>query len=216
MSQYTVHTPGNIPEGGKTVVKRILSITVVLLFAVALGACSSAKAPAEQAIKAAEEALNASKAEAMKYVPDQVKSVEDALKAAKDAFAKGDYAGATTAATAVAAKAKDLAAAAAAKKAELTKGWEELSAGMPKTIADIQSRIDTLSKSRKLPKGLTKATLESAKNGLAEIGTSWDEAIKAFQQGSLADALAKGKSAKEKAAGIMSTLGMQVERAAKS
>jgi len=69
--------------------KRVLSVMVAVLFAAALGACSTAKAPAEQAIKAAEEALNASKAEAMKYIPDQVKSVEDALKVAKDSFAKG-------------------------------------------------------------------------------------------------------------------------------
>jgi len=195
--------------------KRILSVTVAVLFAVALGACSSGKVPAEQAIKAAEEALNAAKAEAMKYVPDQVKSVEDALKAAKDAFAKGDYAGATTAATAVAAKAKDLVSAAAAKKAELTKGWEEVSGALPKTIADIESRIATLSRSKTLPKGLDKAKLEGAKSGLAEIGKSWDEANKAFKEGSLADALAKAKGAREKAAEIMSSLGMTVAQAKK-
>ena len=195
--------------------KRVLALAVTVLFAIALGACSGGKAPAEQAIKAAEEARNASKAEAMKYVTDQVKSVEDALKAAKDTFAKGDYAGATAAATGVAAKAKDLAAAAAAKKAELTKGWEEMSAGMPKTIADIESRIATLSKSKKLPKGLDKAKLESAKSGLDEISKSWDESVKAFQGGSLADALAKAKGAKSKADEIMSTLGMKVEQAAK-
>jgi len=194
--------------------KRILSVVVALLFAIALGACSGAKAPAEQALKAAEEALNSAKPEAMKYVPDQVKSVEDALKAAKDTFAKGDYAGAATAATAVAAKAKDLASAAAAKKAELMKGWEEQSAGLPKMIADIQSRVDDLSKSKKLPKNLDKAKLESAKSGLAEVSKSWDEASKAFKEGSLADALAKAKGAKEKAAGIMSSLGMSAPPAA--
>jgi hypothetical protein len=192
----------------------MLSLAVTVLFAVALGACSSPKAPAEQAIKAAEEALNASRAEAMKYIPDQVKSVEDALKAAKDSFAKGDYAGASTGAAAVAAKAKDLGTAAAARKAELTKGWEEMSAGMPGTIADIESRIATLSRSRKLPKGLDKAKLESAKAGLAEISTSWDESVKAYQEGSLAGALAKAKGVKEKAAEIMSALGMSPSPAA--
>lgn len=196
--------------------KRILSVTVAVLVAVALGACSGAKAPAEQAIKAAEEALNASKAEAMKYVPDQVKGVEDALKAAKDTFAKGDYAGAATAATGVAAKAKDLVTAAAAKKTELTKGWEEQSAALPKMIADLKSRIATLSKSRKLPKGVDKAKFESAKSGLDEVGKAWDEAGKAFKEGSLADALAKAKGAKEKAAEIMSSLGMNVAQAGKS
>lgn len=194
--------------------KRILSVVAALLFAVALAACSNSKAPAEQALKAAEDSLNAAKAEAMQYVPDQVKSVEDDLKAAKDTFAKGDYAGATSAATAVAAKAKDLVSASAARKAELTKDWEELDAGMPITIAAIQSRLDALSKSKKLPKNLDKAKLESAKSGLAEVGKSWDEAIKSYKEGSLADALPKGKDAKEKAAQIMSSLGMSAPPAA--
>ena len=190
--------------------KRILLLTVAVLVAVALGACSSAKAPAEQAIKAAEEALNASKAEAMKYIPDQVRSVEDALKAAKDSLAKGDYAGATSAATAVAAKAKDLVSAAAAKKVELTKGWEEQSAELPKMIADIKSRVAALSRSKKLPKGMDKATFESAQSGLEEVSNAWNEASQTFKQGNLADAFAKAKGAKEKATEIMSILGMKV------
>lgn len=195
--------------------KRILSVTAVVLVAFVLGACSGAKVPAEQAIKAAEEALNASKAEAMKYVPDQYKSVEDALKAAKDNFAKGDYTGATSAATSVAAKAKDLVAAAVAKKNELMKGWEEQSAGLPNLIADIKSRIAALSKSKKLPKNLDKAKFESAKSGLDEVSKAWDEASQAFKEGSLADALAKAKNAKAKATEIMSTLGMKVAQAGK-
>ena len=194
--------------------KSILSVVACLLFAVALAACSNQKAPAEQALKAAEEALNSTKAEAMKYVPDQVKAVEDALKVAKDTFAKGDYAGAISAATAVTAKAKDLVPASAAKKAELTKDWEELNAGMPMTIFAIQSRVDALSKSKKLPKNLDKAKLESARSGLVEVSKSWDEANKAYKEGSLADALAKGKGAKEKAAQIMSSLGMAAPPAA--
>ena len=196
--------------------KKILSIAAAALLVISLGACSSGKAPAELAIKAAEEALNAGKAEASKYVPDQVKAVEDSLKAAKDTFAKGDYAGATTAATGVTAKAKELVAAAAAKKAELVKAWGEQSAGLPNMIAAIKSRVDVLSKSRKLPKNLDKGKLESAKNGLAEISKVWGEASNAYKEGSLADAMAKAKTVKEKAVEIMTTLGMKVPEAAKS
>lgn len=196
--------------------KRILSVTAVVLVAFVLGACSSAKAPAEQAIKAAEEALNASKGEAMKFIPDQVKSVEDALKAAKDSFAKEDYAGAASAAAGVTAKAKDLVSAAVAKKNELTKDWEEQSAGLPNMIADIKSHIAALSKSKRLPKNMDKAKFESAKSGLDEVGKAWDEANQAFKEGSLADALAKAKGAKEKAVEIMSSLGMKVAQAGKS
>ena len=194
--------------------RRKLAIIIAALFVFSLAACSSGKAPAEQAIKAAEEALNAAKGEAVKYVPDQVKAVEDALNAAKDSFAKKDYAAATSAATSVTAKAKDLVAAAAAKKAELTKGWEDLSAGMPQMLDSIKSRVDTLARSKKLPANLDKAKFEGAKSGLAEATTMWDEANSAFKEGNLADALAKGTTVKEKAAEIMATLGMQPPQAA--
>jgi hypothetical protein len=196
--------------------RRKLSIILAVLFAFSLAACQGGKAPAEQAIKAAEEAYNAVKGEAVKYVPDQAKAVEDALMAAKDSFEKKDYKAATSAATDVAAKAKELGAAAAAKKAELTKGWEDLSSGMPQMLDAIKSRVDILSKSKKLPANLDKEKFEGAKSGLAEVTAMWDEAKKASEEGNLADALAKGTAVKEKAAGIMETLGMQLPQAAQA
>ena len=59
--------------------------------------------------------------------------------------------------------------------------------------ADIHSRVDSLSKNKKLPKNLDKAKLESAKNGLEEVSKAWDEANHAFKKGSLADAFEKAK-----------------------
>jgi len=194
--------------------RKYLSIIVAVLFAFSLAACSSGKVPAEQAIKAAEEAFNAAKGEAVKYVPDQVKAVEDALNAAKDSFAKKDYAAATSAATSVAAKAKELASAAAAKKDELTKSWGDLSGGMPQMLDAIKSRVDILSKSKKLPANLDKEKFEGAQSGLAEVNKVWDEANSAFKEGNIADAVAKATTVKEKAAGIMATLGMQLPQAA--
>jgi len=194
--------------------KKKLSIILAVLFAFLLAACSSGKTPAEQAIKAAEEAFNSAKGEAVKFAPEQAKAVEDALNAAKDSFAKKDYAAATSAATSAAAKAKDLVAAAAAKKAELMKGWEELSGRLPKMLDAIKSRVDTLAKSRKLPANLDKAKFEGARSGLAEINKVWDEANNAYKEGNLADALAKGTTVKEKAVEIMTTLGMEFPQAA--
>ena len=90
-------------------VKKILSLVLAALFALSLGACGDkTKGPAEAALKSAEEALNAVKAEVVKYIPEEVKAAEEALNKAKELFQKGDYAGATSAAGAVAAKAKDL------------------------------------------------------------------------------------------------------------
>ena len=195
--------------------KKIISIAVVVLFALSLGACARGKNAAEQMLKSAEEVLNTVKPEAMKYVPDQVKPAEDSLKAAKEAFAKENYSEATASAIFAASQAEDLAAASAAKKTELTNAKEQ-SQMLPDMIAAIKSRVEVLSKSRKLPTNLDKETFERAKNGLVEIDKAWGEASSAFKEGGLPDALAKAKSVKEKAVEIMTTLGMQVPEAAKS
>lgn len=196
--------------------RKTVSMIIAALMVLSLGACSGGKAPAEQAIKAAEDALNGVKAEASKYIPDQVKSAEGALNAAKESFTKKDYAAATAAANSVAAKAKELIAAAVAKKNELTKSWEELSGGLPKMLEAIKSRVEILSKSKKLPANLDKAKFEGAQIGLAEISKVWDDSNAAFKEGKLADALAKATAVKEKAAEIMSTLGMQIPEAAQA
>jgi len=180
-----------------------------------LVACESAdKAPAAAAITTAQTAIDAVKGEAAKYVPDQVKSVEDALAAAKANFEKKDFKAALTGAQDAAAKAKDLGAAAAAKKAELTKAWEEVSSGVPQMAAAIKSRVDILSQSKKLPAGLDKAKLDGAKADLAALNQSWTEASEAFKSGNVTDAVAKARAAKDKAVEAMTALNMTVPQAA--
>ena len=197
--------------------KKILTQAVVFIGVLLLVvACASDKKPAEQAIKAAEDALNGIRGDAAKYVPDQLKGLDDTLKAAKDSFAKGDYKAALSSVKDVAAKAKDLKAAAEAKKAELTKSWDEMSAGLPKMVEAIKSRVDILSKSKKLPAGLDRAKFDGAKAGLSEITEMWTQAGDASKAGNLAEAVAKAKTIKDKAVEIMTTLGMQVPAGAKS
>jgi len=190
-----------------------LMLIVLVLFA---AACASDTKPAEEAIKAAESAIDAARGEAMKYIPDQVQALEDELKAAKDAFARKDYKTALNAAKDLPTKAKDLAAAAAAKKEELTKAWEEMSGGLPKMVEAIKSRVDVLSKSKKLPANLDKAALDGVKAGLSEVAGMWNEAQSAFSGGNLADAVSKAETVKEKAVEMMNTLGMQVPAGAES
>ena len=194
--------------------KKFFSITVFLFSLVFLVACASDKGPAELAIKAAEETVNTVKGEASKYVPDQLHDVENALNAAKDTFAKGDYKAALAAAKDLPVKAKELTAAIAAKKAELTKSWEEMSASLPKTVDDIKAKIEAFTKSKKLPAGIDKGTLDSAKAGLETITNTWSAAQEAFKTGDVADALAKAATVKDKAAEIMATLGMEAQQAA--
>ena len=189
---------------------------MILANTLSLGGCASDKAPAEAAIAAAEQAVSATLTEASKLVPDQVQGLQAALTSAKDKFAKGDYTGALADAKTVPDKAKEVAAAAAAKKADLTKTWEGLSAGLPGVVEAIKSRVDILSQSKKLPANMTADTLAQAKSGLDEITQQWTSAGDAFKGGNLTDAIAKATAVKSKAAEILTMLGMPVPDALKS
>ena len=182
---------------------------VAALFILSLAACSRDKEPAEQAVKAAEDGLNAVRAEAAKYVPDQLKGVEDALKAAKEKLEKKEYTEALNAAKDLPAKEKELGTAAAAKKDDLTKQWQEASAGMPNMVEGIKNKIEALSKMKKLPKDMDKAKLDGAKAGYEEISKTWADAENAFKGGNLTEALAKAKTAKDKATEVMNMLGIR-------
>ena len=194
--------------------KRLLFAAIAFACCFALIACSTAKAPAEAAIKAADEALAGVKSDASIYIPDQLKSVEDALATAKESFQKGEYQQALTGAKDLAGKAKDLASAVAAKKDELSKEWQDMSGGLPGMVGAIQSRVDMLSKSRRLPAGLDKDKFESSKTSLAAVTQTLNEATDAFKGGNLMDAVGKAKTVKEKATEIMNSLGMKVPEAA--
>ncbi len=188
--------------------KKTFALLACVLLVAGLAACNTDKGPAETAIKAGDDAIAAAAPEAEKYVPDQLAAAKDALAAAKDKFAKGEYKEALAAGTELATKAKDLVAATAAKKDELTKAWNDLAASLPQTVASIQAKIEELGKARKLPKGMDKAKLAQAQEGLAGITKAWDEASAAFTAGNLGEALGRASTLKEKGAEVMALLGM--------
>ncbi len=194
--------------------KRLIFSMIVFACCFALIACSTMKAPAEAAIKAADEAIAGVKPEASVYVPDQLKAVEDALATAKENFQKGEYQQALTGAKDLAAKAKELASAVAAKKDELTKEWQEMSGGLPGMLGAIQNRVNLIAKSRRLPRGLDKSKFESVKGSLATVTQTMSEATEAFKGGNLMEAVNKAKTVKDQAAEIMNTLGMKPPEAA--
>jgi pyruvate/2-oxoglutarate dehydrogenase complex dihydrolipoamide dehydrogenase (E3) component len=79
---------------------------------------------------------------------------------------------------------------------------------VPQAVAAVQSRVDILSKSKKLPAGIDKATLESTKAGLAEANTLWTQATAAQSSGDLEQAVGLARQTKEKADGMLAALGM--------
>jgi hypothetical protein len=197
--------------------RHVYSFIVMILAATLIAACGGGdKGPAETALKAAEAAIDSAKGEASKYMPDQVRSLESALSSTREKLSKGDYKAVLSEAPALTSKAQEIASAAAAKKAELTKSWEGLSSGMPRVVEAIQSRVDILSQSKKLPAGMSAETLAQAKAGLSEITQQWTAATEASKGGNLMDAIAKASSVKVKAAEVLTLLKMPVPEALKS
>ena len=152
---------------------------------------------------------------AQKYAPDQLQSVEDQLTAMKDSLNKGDYksvlAGAPALNTAIAnlketAEAKKTEAETALAKAK--EAWGPMSTDVPKMVDAIQSRVDILSKSHHLPKGVTKDSLAAAKSGVDSMKAAWGDASNAATSGDYNTAVSKAQAVRDQASQIMQSLGM--------
>jgi hypothetical protein len=81
--------------------------------------------------------------------------------------------------------------------------WRSLEASVPKSISAVQSRIDELSKTKHMPKGVD---LGAAKSGLADATAAWDKAQEAFKSGDPSDAVTAGKDAQGKIASAADAL----------
>jgi hypothetical protein len=94
------------------------------------------------------------------------------------------------------------------QKAAATEQWNSLSADVPKMVAAIQSRVDILGQSRKLPKNVSQAAFDSAKSGLEYMKSTWAEATSAFSSGDAASAVDKANAVKLKGNEVLQALGM--------
>jgi len=180
---------------------------VILACGLAVG-CGKYKRLADTAIKTAETAVASAGDDVVKYATDQWQPITNSVASAKESYAKGDYKAAIASLRDIGPKIQAAQAAASAKKTELENAWNDLSGGLPKMLDAIKSRVDILSASKKLPAGMDKAKLESAKSGLAAATSDWSAAQDASKAGKLTDAIAKANSVKDQAAQIMQSLGM--------
>jgi hypothetical protein len=188
---------------------------LVMCWALLAMACSAQKEPATQAVAEAEASLAAIRDDAAKYAPEELQTVEAQVATLKDGLAKKDYKSVVNNAPTVKSEIEKLQASLTARKAEAeaaaaqaTESWNALSADVPKMVEAIQSRVDTLSKSRKLPRNLDQSTFDSAKSNFESMKTTWTEANNAFVAGNVVDAAAKAQSAKDKGTEVMKQLGM--------
>jgi hypothetical protein len=185
------------------------------LAVVLLVACNTQKGPAEQAVASAQAALDAVRDDASKYAPEQLGGVEAKLSDIKGSFQKGDYAGVLAAAPGLTSAIAGLKDAANAKKGEAEQAlakakddWGPASAAVPKMVDELAKRVETLSKTKKLPHGVTKDAVAAAKSGLDSLKSGWADAANASSSGDFTTAMAKAQAVKDKAAAMMKSLGM--------
>ncbi len=165
--------------------------------------CAKQRAPATKALDQIEKSLAEVKEDAAKYAPDGLKGVEAQFVRLKTSLDNKDYenvlAGSPQLEKAVdslknavsSGKAQARAAFAAAKSE-----WDGLAAEVPKMVTSIQERVNTLSKSKRLPWGINKDEFEGAKSAFESMKTTWADASEEARNGDPVDAASKGKTAK--------------------
>jgi len=195
--------------------KRAWMLSGVLgLTCLAAGCRNTQKNAIEAAINAAQTAINTVQTEAVKYVPEQLASAQTALQSARDALAKEDYQGALNAAQDAANKAKELAAATAARKEEWTKTWSRLNESMPRSMNEVKRRLDAYSHGARLPSGMDKDMLEAAKPQYEQLKQVWADATADATRGNLRDAIKKATGMQDALAKLMEIVGMKVVKVA--
>lgn len=195
--------------------RRIHSAAAIMLvlglFVGALG-CSG-KTAATAAVTAAQTAFDATKDKLASVMPEETQKLADAIAAAKADLDQGKYKEAMEAAKVLPAQVQQLGEAAAKKTEELTASWTSMSTELPAAISAVQSKVDALSKSKKLPAGMDKAGLAGIQNSLQEANQLWTSAQTAFKSGNLAEAMKMVGTIKTAIVGAMTALGIPVPAA---
>jgi len=194
--------------------RSITKYFALCLFTLLSAACVRQMQPAQQAIDAINNAVANAK-DAPKYIPDQVATVQSGLAALNASFAKQDYAAVVAAAPAVLAEANGLAAAAEVKrdqvKAAMIAEFNGLSETMPRLMDSVKTRLDALSKTHRVPKGVDLAT---AKSDFSDASAQWTSAQSTYASGTIEDALASAKGAKSKFEAAAAALKLDLSKAA--
>ena len=181
------------------------TLILPLLF---VAACASAKGRAEADVAAAERAVAALPADATKVVPEQVSPLADAVNQGKDQLAKGDFAAASTSVREVPAQAKLVADSLPARKAALTAVMDTLAVAMPRNLEAMKAKLDTIAKSKRLPRGLDEQELQEAKETYAAATAEWTEVMTSFQAGELANAMSRAQNLKNRVSHSLLALGL--------
>jgi hypothetical protein len=197
----------------KSVFAGFLSLAMA---AVLLAGCANQMEPAKNAVAGIEAAIAAAGPDAAQYIPDQLQAVTSQLNDLKMKFDQKDYKGVLAAAPALLTQAQGLASAAGSAKqaAEaaalqaLNAEWGTLATDVPAQLSAVASRVEILSKSKKLPAGIDATTFDAVKAGTDEARTLWDQATAAQAAGNMEQAVTAARQVKGNLDAAMAALGM--------
>jgi predicted nucleic acid-binding Zn-ribbon protein len=175
--------------------------------------CAKREEPATHAVATLEAAVAQVRPEAEKYAPEELKSVDAKLAALKDNLAKDKYKAVLADTSELNTDVQTLRDTVVSKKTQIaaaTNEWTDLKVEVPQMVAAIESRVDSLSQSRKLPVEVKKEAFEAAKSELATMKATWAEATAAFGAGNATEAADKARLVKAKGEELQHQLAMPV------
>ena len=193
---------------------RISRLFVPLAAAFIIAGCGD-KGPAESSIAQAEAAMEKARPDAQQYAPNELKATDATLAKMKASLANKKYQAVLDAVPQFNDEYKVMADAvttnqtvAAAAQTE----WTTLNEQVPKTVEEIQARVDSL-KPASLPNGITKETVETAKTELETMKSTWAEATAAASAGKTVEAAEKGRAVAAQGVELKNKLGMNEQLA---
>jgi hypothetical protein len=89
------------------------------------------------------------------------------------------------------------------------KDWTSLAESMPKSMEQIKARLDAYSHGARMPEGMDKSELATAKDQYALLKQAWTDATAAARQGNLGDAKQKASGIKDMLAKLREMLGIK-------
>jgi hypothetical protein len=200
------------PTNEASKLARTLAIALMASTLLAAGGCSRAKDDATRAVSTAEASLAAVRDDAARYMPNELQSVDSSVTALKASMAKGDYKVVKANAPAVNSSIESLKSGVAAKKEENTAAaaeWNTYATDVPQMVTALQSRVDTLSKSKRMPKNMNAAAFGTVKTDLETLKADWAAASSAHDSGNDIEAVNKAKTAKATGERLLTQLGMK-------
>ena len=173
--------------------------------------CMSQKDPAANAVTQAEAAVADLRVDGAKFAPDELKNTETTLAKMKADLAKQDYKDVIASVPQFNKEVATLKETLVGQQTQMvaaTREWESLNAEVPKAVEEIQTRVNSLASSPKLPKEVDQHEFEAAKASLETMKTDWAAATAAFSSGNATEAADKARSVQGKVDEVKDQLAM--------